>query len=247
MPDTDKPANPPSKQEIIREIGAAIAERRKVRGMSIEKVAQMIKIRIPYLKGIEKGDWNELPGEVYAKGFVKRYAGFLGLDGEKLLAPYLAERPVSSEQENAPRPAAGSDVSRGILVAVAVIAVFGIVIYKLVSADRSANGSAPVEAVAPAAVPVTASSATVATSSATASAAAAETHRIEVHSPFPLWLRVSATDRNFEGFIPQGSTWSWSAKGKFIVRLGHSRQVSMLFDGKSIELKENQKRVDLPE
>jgi len=245
MTDTDKPASQPSKQEIIREIGAALAERRKVRGLTIEKVTQSIKIRIPYLKGIEKGDWNELPGEVYAKGFVKRYAGFLGLDGEKLLAPYLAERPSSSEQENAPRPAGGSDVSRGILIAVGVIALFAIVIFKLVTQDRAPKADAPVESAAQAVVPVTSSA--VVAQAESAPAAAAETHRIEVHSPFPLWLRVSSDDRNFEGFIPQGSTWNWSAKGKFIVRMGHSRQVSMIFDGKPVKLADNQKRVDLPE
>ena len=244
MSETDKPATPPSKQEIMREIGAALAERRKVRGMTIEKVAQVLKIRIPYLKAMEKGEWSDLPGEVYARGFIKRYAQFLGLDGEKLLAPYLAERPASPEHEDAPGPQGGSDISRGILIAVAVVAVFGIVIFKLVSQDRPTTPTAP-----PAEAPATAVTPVVASSVPTAGAATAgqEAHRIEVHSPFPLWLRVQADDRNFEGFIPQASTWSWSAKGKFVVRLGHSRQVSMTFDGKPVALKENQKRVDLPE
>lgn len=245
MSDTDKPATPPSKQEIMREIGAALAERRKVRGMTIEKVAQILKIRIPYLKAMEKGEWSELPGDVYARGFVKRYAQFLGLDGDKLLAPYIAERPASPEHEDVPGPDGGSDISRGVLIGVAVVAVFAIVIFKLVSQDRS-SPEAPSTESPVAAAPVTASAVPAASASA-GQTAGAETHRIEVHSPFPLWLRVQAEDRDFEGFIPQASTWSWSAKGKFSVRLGHSRQVSMTFDGKPVTLKENQKRVDLPE
>jgi transcriptional regulator with XRE-family HTH domain len=247
MSDTEKSGTPPSKQEIMREIGAALAERRKVRGMTVEKVAQILKIRIPYLKAMEKGEWSELPGDVYARGFVKRYAQFLGLDGDKLLAPYIAERPASPEHEDVPNPEGGSDISRGVLIAVAVVAVFVIVIFKLVSQDRAPVSPGPsVESPVSPAEPATASSAPVA-SAAGGETAGQGTHRIEVHSPFPLWLRVQAEDRNFEGFIPQASTWSWSAKGKFSVRLGHSRQVSMTFDGEPVVLKENQKRVDLPE
>jgi cytoskeleton protein RodZ len=245
MPETDKPSTPPSKQEIQREIGIALAERRKVRGMTIEKVGQVLKIRVPYLKAMEKGEWNDLPGDVYAKGFTKRYAQFLGLDGEKLLAPYLAERPASPESESQPGQSGGSDVSRGLLIAVGVIAVFVIVLLKLVNQDKPPAAPAPAEAPAQPAVPVLAMPTPA--SKSEEPALTAEPHRIEIHSPFPLWLRVSADDRNFEGFIPQGSTWNWTAKGKFTVRLGHSRQVSMTFDGKPVELRENQKRVDLPE
>lgn len=245
MPDTDKTNTPPSKQEIMREIGAALAERRKVRGLTIEKVTQVIKIRIPYLKAMEKGEWSDLPGDVYAKGFVKRYAQFLGLDGDKLLAPYLAERPVSQENQNQPGQSGGSDVSRGLLVAVGVVAVFVIVLIKLVNQDKPP--AVPVTSDGPAqpAVPVLAIPSPTADDERTAEAS--EAHRIEIHSPFPLWLRVTADDRNFEGFIPQGSTWNWSAKGQFTVRLGHSRQVSMTFDGEPVALRENQKRVELPE
>lgn len=247
MSDTDNKSTPPSKQEIMREIGAALAERRKVRGMTIEKVAQVLKIRIPYLKAMEKGEWSDLPGEVYARGFMKRYAHFLGMDGDKLMAPYLAERPASTEDQGGEPggTSGGADVSRGLLVAIGVVAVFVIVLVKLVNKDRPAQPAATSEAPAQPAVPVVAVP-TPAPQSEPA-AASAEPHRIEIHSPYPLWLRVSADDRNFEGFIPQGSTWNWSAKGSFTVRLGHSRQVSMTFDGKPIELRENQKRVDLPE
>jgi transcriptional regulator with XRE-family HTH domain len=245
MAENDKTNPAPSRQDIMREIGAALAERRKVRGLTIEKVGTVLKIRVPYLKAMEKGEWGDLPGEVYAKGFIRRYAQFLGLDGDKLLTPYLAERPSNVERSDSPAPGGGTDISRGLLVGIGVIAVFIIVIFTLVTHEKSgdeagSSDKAQTAAQAPVApAPVAPVDAPV--------VAPAELHRIEVYSPYPLWLRVSADDRNFEGFIPQGSTWNWSAKGKFSVRLGHSRQVSMLFDGNPVLLRENQKRVDLPE
>ncbi len=247
MSENDKPSMPPSKQEVMRSIGQTLAERRKARGLTIEKIMQILKIRIPYLKAIEAGDWGELPGEVYARGFTKRYAVYLGLDAEKLMAPYLNEKSPDIHQQGPDNTNGGSDASKGIMIAVAVVAVFLIVLVKLAkNENKPATAAEPTKVEAPAAPPVA-----VAKSSAPAVAAdlpaAADAHKMEVYSPYPLWVHVSAEDKTFEGFIPQGATWTWSAKGKFAVRLGHSRKVSMLFDGVPVPITENQKKLDLPE
>ena len=103
------------KMEIIRQIGKTLADRRASRSLSLEKVMQSTKIRLPYLQAIERGEWNELPGEVYVRGFVRRYAQYLGLDGDKLMEPYLKSND-SPEPESKPRsvslPSSGSDASR---------------------------------------------------------------------------------------------------------------------------------------
>lgn len=245
MPDNEKPATPPpSKQDVMREIGKALAERRKTRALTIEKVGQILKIRVPYLKAMEMGDWGELPGEVYARGFVKRYAVFLGMDAEKLMAPYVKEAEENVEGQEGPQGAApGSDASKGIMIGVGIAAIFLIVLIKLAKNEKGPAEPAPesvVVATAPAVVEAPASVEEPVD-------AASESHRLEVYSPYPLWVHVTAEDKNFEGFIPQGSTWAWSAKGKFSVRLGHNRKVTVHFDGVGVPMTENQKRLELPE
>lgn len=69
-------------QEFL-EIGKALEEARKEKGLSIEKVAARIHIRKLYLRAIEAGDLDALPGGIYTVGFVKVYSNFLGLDGEE--------------------------------------------------------------------------------------------------------------------------------------------------------------------
>ena len=64
------------------EIGRLLEHQRKERGLSLEDVEQATKIRKRYLAGFEREDYTMLPDAVYARGFLKTYANYLGLDGE---------------------------------------------------------------------------------------------------------------------------------------------------------------------
>ncbi|MGH3145480.1 MAG: helix-turn-helix domain-containing protein, partial [Rubrobacter sp.] len=66
------------------EIGRSLEQRRKEKGLSFEEVEQATKIRKRYLAGLERADYAVLPDGVYAQGFLKTYANYLGLDGEAL-------------------------------------------------------------------------------------------------------------------------------------------------------------------
>lgn len=80
---TQHPAqNGQSSDEI--EIGRSLEQRRKEKGLSFEEVEQATKIRKRYLAGLERADYDVLPDGVYAQGFLKTYANYLGLDGETL-------------------------------------------------------------------------------------------------------------------------------------------------------------------
>ena len=65
-------------------IGPVLEQARKDRGLTLDDVEQATKIRKRYLAGLEREDYGVLPDAVYAQGFLKTYANFLGLDGEAL-------------------------------------------------------------------------------------------------------------------------------------------------------------------
>lgn len=52
------------------------------------------KIRSKYLEYLEESDWKSLPADAYTKGFVIRYAKFLGMDANKALAEYKDEKSI---------------------------------------------------------------------------------------------------------------------------------------------------------
>ena len=63
-------------------IGAELEQARLERGLSLEEVEQATKIRKRYLSALEREDYSVMPDGVYAQGFLKTYANYLGLDGE---------------------------------------------------------------------------------------------------------------------------------------------------------------------
>src|SRR5215217_1250957 len=65
-------------------IGPILEQARKEKGLTLEEVEHATKIRKRYLAGLEREDFGVLPDAVYAQGFLKTYANYLGLDGEEL-------------------------------------------------------------------------------------------------------------------------------------------------------------------
>jgi len=65
-------------------IGPVLEKARKERGLTLEEAEHATKIRKRYLVGLEREDYGVLPDSVYAQGFLKTYANYLGLDGEGL-------------------------------------------------------------------------------------------------------------------------------------------------------------------
>ena len=66
------------------EIGRLLEDKRKELSLTLEEVEQATKIRKRYLTALERDDYAILPDAVYARGFLKTYANYLGLDGEAL-------------------------------------------------------------------------------------------------------------------------------------------------------------------
>jgi helix-turn-helix protein len=83
-------------------IGATLREARSRRKVDLAEVEAATKIRLRYLRAMENEEWDVLPGGAYTRGFIRTYAGYLGLDGERLADEY--RRSVTpSPTERGPR------------------------------------------------------------------------------------------------------------------------------------------------
>jgi len=71
-----------------RRTGAILREARTRRGIELSEVEAVTRIRLGYLRAIEEENWDALPGGVYTRGFIRTYASFLGLDGDRLAGEY---------------------------------------------------------------------------------------------------------------------------------------------------------------
>jgi len=74
-----------------RHVGSVLRRAREGLGEDIRLSAAYLKIRESYLRAIEDGRFEDLPGHAYAIGFVRAYAVHLNLDGEKIVQRFKDE------------------------------------------------------------------------------------------------------------------------------------------------------------
>lgn len=72
-------------------VGEILRRARLYYNQSIDDVGGILRIRSSHLEAIEDGRIDDLPGRVYAFGFVRAYAEYLGLDGEKIVRLFKSQ------------------------------------------------------------------------------------------------------------------------------------------------------------
>jgi len=68
-------------------------EWRKKRGISLAAIAAATKISSRYLEAIENGRFDRLPGDVYARSYIRQYAKAIDYEVDALLQEYLSTLP----------------------------------------------------------------------------------------------------------------------------------------------------------
>ncbi len=69
----------------MKGIGELLRHRRKEMNLSLKEAENATSIRISYLQALEEGEVHKLISPIYAQGFFKQYASFLGMDGEQIV------------------------------------------------------------------------------------------------------------------------------------------------------------------
>lgn len=84
---------------------------RQKRGVTLEQIAERTKISMRFLRAIEGGEYEKLPGGIFATSYLRQYAEVIGFEEAELLQHYntVVSPPVAPES----RPA--EDNPRGIL------------------------------------------------------------------------------------------------------------------------------------
>lgn len=90
-------------------VGALLRRRREEIQQDVEDVSRQLRIRSAYIRAIEEGRFQELPGNAYAIGFVRAYADYLGLDGGSVVSDYRDELARRSRQNELVWPTEGSE------------------------------------------------------------------------------------------------------------------------------------------
>jgi transcriptional regulator with XRE-family HTH domain len=82
--------------------GQRLRNARMAMGVKLEDVARTTRIAKGYLIALEEDAYQKLPSEAYARGFLRVYANFLGLQGEEILSLYRQNTSVVVPEELSP-------------------------------------------------------------------------------------------------------------------------------------------------
>jgi cytoskeletal protein RodZ len=91
----------------MTEFGQLLRQAREAKGVSLAQVERATRIRRDYLEALEAHEFSHLPASTYARGIVRNYAAYLGLDPAEMLESYEVltnTRPSSFEVMPATKP-----------------------------------------------------------------------------------------------------------------------------------------------
>ena len=86
--------------ETLKSVGETFKSKREEMHLSLKEVENATSIRQLYLQAIEEGRVSQFLSPVYAIGFIKQYAVFLGFDPDKLMKENPKAFQITSEKQD---------------------------------------------------------------------------------------------------------------------------------------------------
>lgn len=86
--------------EELKRVGTLFKSKRKELNLTLKEVENSTSIRSSYLEAIEEGRIQQFISGVYALGFMKQYANFLGIDMETMIRenPHVFRMPPEKHE-----------------------------------------------------------------------------------------------------------------------------------------------------
>jgi len=142
---------------IVASFGAQLKQEREKQGLTLEQISLSTKIGTRMLRALEEEHFDQLPGGIFNKGFIRAYARCLHMDEEQAIAEYMAATGTSplanNSEENEQTPVLelprekdheASDLPWGIFAIVLLLAAIGFAVWGFYS--RESQKSATVSA-----------------------------------------------------------------------------------------------------
>src|SRR5216683_2565670 len=91
-------------ESAVPSFGEKLRKEREQRKITLDDISSSTKISTRMLRALEEEHFDQLPGGVFNKGFVRAYARQVGLDEEESVADYLAALRESQIQQQSILP-----------------------------------------------------------------------------------------------------------------------------------------------
>jgi cytoskeleton protein RodZ len=128
-------------------VGDELRMRREEAGHSIVEVAEATRVQRRYLEALENGRLEDLPGTVYALGFLRTYAEHYGFNGDEFVTRFKEETEGQRREQDysLPEPIEEGRVPTAAIVIVAIVLAIGAYVawYSLRPQEAEMSGAVP--------------------------------------------------------------------------------------------------------
>jgi cytoskeleton protein RodZ len=114
---------------MVENFGSYIKHERELRGVPLEEISGATKIHIRFLKALEENSFDELPGEVFIKGYIRSYATIIGSDVEEMLNIYKESVEFKNKENTPPEKESLRSQTKTFLILGLLIIVFAGVLF----------------------------------------------------------------------------------------------------------------------
>jgi cytoskeletal protein RodZ len=220
----------------LAELGDYLRHLREQQALSLDDVASLTKVPARMLNAIEEGKLEPLPEPVYTKGFIKRYADALGLNGSEFASVFPTAQLFTAKRQfwgELPAPQLKPIHLYLFYIVVIILAVTGL--SQMV--DRSAQQAIVPTPEKPATSNKPVGSANektpdkVALVSMNDAKNSSEPVKVGLNVTSDSWVRVMVDGKkDFEGMLSQGTQRTWTAKQEIVLRAGNAGGVLVAYN-----------------
>jgi cytoskeleton protein RodZ len=141
--------------------GMRLKQEREQRGITLDQISQTTKIGTRFLQALEHDHFEQLPGGIFNKGFVRAYARAVGIEEEQAVADYLTatganqpsapaeDKPPAIELPPEPEGNRAASLPWGILATLLLIIAFSFAVWGFFSRVTSTRTQSPVQSAPP--------------------------------------------------------------------------------------------------
>ncbi|HEU4759556.1 MAG TPA: helix-turn-helix domain-containing protein [Dehalococcoidia bacterium] len=122
-------------------LGETLRRARLERGITFEDAERVTRIPRKYLEALEQENFGILPAPVYARGFLRSYAGYLGLNPTDLLPFFPVGHVEEPKLEPLPQVKQPRTWSPSGVVAVAAVGILILIVVALYTVGREGSSS----------------------------------------------------------------------------------------------------------
>src|SRR4030095_13602421 len=225
-------------------LGQQLKQSREEKGISLQEIAESTHISIRFLQAIENDAYDVLPGGVFNRAFVRKFARQVGFDEEQAVNLYQEQwqeqggEPERGYQLGIDEPEFRQSSGNGLLLSFVALLVIGSLAYAayqyFAPAVSDSSGSAVGGVKHPASKPP---GSTASPTPSPTPEAPAGAMRVQLTAPIEaVWFKIKADDNQAEGILNRGESREFDVSEGIILSTGRVQSLKITINGRNLDL-----------